>query len=142
MEALNLFIRGLSSFVAVTVLLAVSTSIAVYVYMGSADLRVLYSPRHAYGYGYLVCYNVTGRTISLRGGVRTCHGLSFGSPRYLCVARVPTRVGVSMVLGNSIAHVDVDNGCLLVLEEVPVHIYTNSSSGVVIEVRLYDPWTR
>lgn len=136
--------RGVSGFVAFTLLLALSSMLAVYVYTYSTGLYSAYRPRQGYVYGYAVCYNVTGLRIDLPGNTTVCttRPQGFSGTLYLCVLRVGLEVDLAAVYRDRVEHLYVNRSCVSLLGELPIK-FLGGVDGVslVFEVRYYDPWT-
>ena len=131
--------KGISSFVAFTVMLAISTALAISMYILTSNTYALHRPLPRYVRGYVVCYNVTGHSIAIGGGISVCRG---GEARYLCVFRSPAPLNVTVVYSNSADNIYVDEMCVALLGDLPKYAYSRGNDVyAVFEVKLYDPWT-
>jgi len=133
--------RGVSGFVAFTVLLSISTVIALSLYSLMHDIQSLHRPFIPTLFsGYVICYNVTGLSVSLEEHILVC--VEPGSaPSYLCVFRVSSQLNVTVVYEGSFDVARVYDGCVALLDRVPLAVYGHvGGSHVQLEVKVYDSW--
>lgn len=80
----------------------------------------------------------------LENSVRVCSNINNADSNYgyLCVVRPPFPIEVSIVFTGSQISTHIDDVCALLLGEPPLHAYAVADNTyIVLEVRVYDPWT-
>lgn len=133
--------RGLSSFVALAVLVGVSASLALYLYSSSISIYSVSRPRSLYQRGYAVCYNVSLFRVLVEDSVELCTNSS-RSTSYFCIFRIPKPVNLTVVYSSSINYIYAGDRCAATLDELPIHIYGYIDGiPIVVEVKVYEPWT-
>jgi hypothetical protein len=137
--------RGVSSFVAFTVLLAISSAIAIYIYTYSTSLYSVYRPKQSYIYGYVVCYNVSGLETVLLRNVTLCRSSlnGFSDSRYLCVFRIGLRVNLTIVYRDYLENLFINRSCIALLRDLPLKVFRSDGDMLMVfEVKVYDPWSK
>lgn len=136
--------RGVSGFVAFTMLLVLSSILAIYMYTYSVNLYPIYRPRQGYVYGYVVCYNVTGLSIVLPNNITVCKPGSqgFSSTLYLCIFRADLEMDLIIVYKNYTENLHINGSCVSLLGDRPIKFLGDSYGlSVVFEVRYHEPWS-
>lgn len=137
--------KGISGFIAFTLLLALSSALAIYVYTYATGLYSVYRPRQGYVYGYAVCYNVTGLRVVLPGNTTVCTPRSqgFSSTPYLCILKAGSEMDLLVVYKDRVEHLHINGSCISLLGDRPFKFLGNDDGmSVVFEVKYYDTWTK
>lgn len=143
-HAIHIF-RGVSSFIAFTVLLAISTAVAIYIYTYSTSLYPIYRPRQSYIYGYTVCYNISSLEIVFQHNVTLCRSnhSNFNDVKYLCVFRTGLRTNLTVVYKDYVDYMFIDRSCIALLRDLPLKVFKSDGDVLMVfEVRVYDPWSK
>lgn len=137
--------RGVSGFIAFTILLALSSILAIYVYTYSMSLYPVYKPKQSYIYSYVLCYNTSNISVVLLNNITLCKpgSQSFSNTSYLCVFRVGLKINLTVVYMDHTEDLYVDRNCVSFLNNLPVKVFGYSNDLIVIfEVKHYDPWSK
>ncbi|MEM1645932.1 MAG: hypothetical protein QXL96_08725 [Ignisphaera sp.] len=146
-----MYLKGVSGFIAFTVLLVISSALALYIYTYSSNLYLVYKPKHSYVYGYALCYNVSALKLVIEDGIEICGNIyrtpgdvKLSSTKYLCIFRVGKSINLTIVYENFVEVLYINRSCLYLSNSIPltVHGYNGNSEVVVLEVKTYDPWTK
>lgn len=143
-HAIHIF-RGVSSFIAFTVLLAISTAVAIYIYTYSTSLYPIYRPRQSYIYGYTVCYNISSLEIVFQHNVTLCRSnySNFNDVKYLCVFRTSLKTNLTVVYKDYVDYMFIDRSCIALLRDLPLKVFRSDGDVLMVfEVRVYDPWSK
>lgn len=141
--------KGVSGFITFTILLAVSSALALYIYTYSSNLYLVYKPMHSYVYGYALCYNISATKLILDDDVELCEHIDrspgnteVSNAKYLCIFRVGKPINLTIAYEDFIEVLHIDKRCVHLSSSLPssAHGYGNDFA-VVLEVKTYDPWT-
>lgn len=134
---------GVSSFVAFTVILAISVSVAISVYALLSNFSIAYRPVHRVS-TIVLCYNVSGYKVVTLGNLDLVNMCINGDLCYLCSFLGLANTNVAVVFKDKVVALNIERDYYLVLlDDVPLHIY-GSRDGNIIEgkVKMCDPWTK
>ncbi|MEM1920761.1 MAG: hypothetical protein QW135_06220 [Ignisphaera sp.] len=135
-----MFCRGISSFVALAVMIALATVVALHIYIKSIDIYTVVKPRAIHVHEHAVCYNLSNYRVVV-DDVEVCRYSD--SPRYFCVFRFYRPINLTIVFDEYVDHLYIDDKCIVFLDKLPLYIYSSSNNVfVVFEVKVYEPWSK
>lgn len=148
----SVHVKGISGFIAFTILLVISSALSLYIYTYSSNLYLMYKPRHSYVYGHAICYNVSTLKLTFEDNDKVCKNIyknplndaKLTGTRYLCTFRVDKSINLTIIYENTIDVLYVNRSCLYISNSLPLsaHGHNVYSEVVVLEVKMYDPWTK
>lgn len=145
MLRVNTYAKGVSGFITFTVLLAISSALALYIYASSSNLYLVYKPKRSYVYGYAICYNMSTFRLVVGSAIDLCEGVygDYNNTMYLCIFRVDEPINLTIVYRYSAEVIHVNRRCTHLSRDLPLIAHGHSSdSAVLLEVKIYDPWTK